>query len=130
MKKVFKNISISIFVIVVVVLVGYQFVLKSGSRDLQSETTFSALSSKEIIAQFATNADTASKKYTEKAVEITGTVTDVSKNQIIVDSSVVCECLQISTVKIGETIIIKGRFVGYDDLMNELKLDQCQSIKK
>ena len=130
MKKVFKNISISIFVIVVVVLVGYQFVLKSGSRDLQSEATFSALSSKEIIAQFATNADTAAKKYTEKAVEISGSVTAVSKSQIIIDDAVVCECLQTPNVKIGEKIVIKGRFVGYDDLMNELKLDQCQSIKK
>ena len=130
MKKVFKNISISIFVIVVVVLVGYQFVLKSGSRDLQSEATFSALSSKEIIAQFTKNADVSSKKYTNKAIEISGVASDVSKNQIVLDGSIVCECLEKPNTKIGEKMVIKGRFVGFDDLMNELKLDQCQSIKK
>ena len=130
MKKIIKNFSIFTFVLIVVGLVGYQFVLKSGSRDLQSEKTFSAVSSNEIINQFAKNADASVKKYAEKAIEISGIVTDLSKNQIILDGSVVCECLQKPNVKIGQKIVIKGRFVGFDDLMNELKLDKCYPLNK
>jgi hypothetical protein len=29
----------------------------------------------------------------------------------------------------NQTVKIKGRFVGYDDLMEELKMDQCQLIE-
>jgi hypothetical protein len=35
---------------------------------------------------------------------------------------------ETSIVK-GQPVIIKGRVVGYDDLLGELKLDQC-SINK
>ena len=130
MKKSIKNGILAVLVIVIVCVLAYQFLLHSGGRDLQSEKTFTALSSIEIIKQFADNAAGASKKYTEKAIEISGIVTQVSKNQIIIDGSIVCECVQKTNAKLGDTIIIKGRFVGFDDLMNELKLDQCQSIKK
>jgi adenylate kinase len=32
-------------------------------------------------------------------------------------------------IEAGKTVTIQGRVVGYDDLMGELKLDQCAIIK-
>ena len=50
--------------------------------------------------------------------------------QIIVDNSIICNLKAFdNTIKKSQKITVKGRVVGYDDLMQELKLDQCLVIK-
>jgi hypothetical protein len=34
-----------------------------------------------------------------------------------------------AAIKAGDAIKIKGRFVGYDDLLEELKMDQVSILK-
>lgn len=55
-----------------------------------------------------------------------GIVTSVKNHELIVDNTVICNLKNIdNSIKVDQNIIIKGRVVGYDDLMGELKLDQC-----
>ena len=128
-----KKVVVSIVLLVVIVLMGfsgYNYVMHGGERNLSSETTDFSVSSKIITAEFAKNADVANKKYLEKAVAVSGTITAINVNEITIDNAVVCALKTAdSSLKKGQAISVKGRVVGYDDLMAELKLDQCFSVK-
>jgi hypothetical protein len=71
----------------------------------------------------------ATSKYLNKAVEITGKVTNVGKNVITLDGKVSCQLQVSEQVILNSQLKIKGRVTGYDDLLEELKLDQCLVIK-
>lgn len=131
MKK--KSLLVIVFIIAILLVgvVGYNYVMHGGARDLTSEETSFTLSSKDISHEFSTNIDASNKKYLEKAVAITGKITEINGAEIIVDNSIICNLTTLDpTLKKDQEVIVKGRVVGYDDLMQEVKLDQCLIIKK
>lgn len=113
----------------VIGVLGYNYVMHGGARDLSEETADYTITSKEIAEEFTTNIASANKKYLEKAVAIEGIVTNKIENEIILDNGVVCILKdKNNAIKVNQTITLKGRVVGYDDLMEEIKLDQCSPI--
>jgi len=127
-----------ILIVVILIVSGYftlplvkeYMVNNLGKRDVKSETAAFTLKTKDIIAEFTANADAANKKYLEKPVAISGVVSSVKDKEVIVDGTVNCGFTAAdASIKNGQSITIKGRVVGYDDLLGELKLDQC-SINK
>lgn len=130
MNKKLKLFLISLSVIVLLGLVGYNYVMHGGARDLTSEETAFTVTSSEISNEFTTNADEANKKYLEKPIAISGVITSVKDNEVIIDNIIICNLLKSdSSIKENQKTTIKGRFVGFDDLMGEFKLDQCFIIK-
>ena len=124
MKK--SRIIISLVIISLLGLFTYQYVMHGGARDLSTEKAEFTLSSKAILDEFTTNQELSNKKYLEKAVAVKGTITDVNSTQIIVDNAIICILKNPnSTLVKNQTVTVKGRVVGFDDLMGELKLDQC-----
>jgi flagellar basal body-associated protein FliL len=127
-----KKSRIILIVILVIAASGvgvYNYVFHGGARDLASEETKYTVSSKQITDEFTANADVANKKYLEKAVAIKGTITEVNATSVIVDNTIICNLKsKNAAIKKNQTVTIKGRVVGYDDLMGELKLDQCLAI--
>ena len=120
------KIIISIIAVISVGVIGYNYVLYGGERNLTTETTDFTITSTKIASEFSENIQKSNKKYLEKAVAISGTITNVNGLEVIVDNSIICYLKNPdSSAKKGEIITIKGRVVGYDDLMEELKLDQC-----
>jgi hypothetical protein len=70
------------------------------------------------------------KKYLEKAIAITGLVTAVNDTVVTLDNTIICNLKSPdSSIKKDQAVTVKGRVVGFDDLMGELKLDQCFIIK-
>ncbi len=108
----------------------YHFVINSGKRNIETEKSEFSIDSKKVIVEFQENDSVANAKYLNKAIDIKGTITDQTDKQIILDGIVICE-LQSSNsdLKIGNKYKVKGRFLGYDDLMGEIKLDNCYLIK-
>ena len=128
MKKTRIIATIGVLALAIVVL-GYNYIMHEGARDLSQETADYTITAKEIVAEFTTNTALANKKYLEKAVVVEGIVTNKIENEIILDNGVVCIMKdKNNTIRINETITLKGRVVGYDDLMQEIKLDQCDPI--
>lgn len=129
MTKKTKIVLASILGLGLVLFVAYKIMLTSGARDLESEKTAFAVSTKEIVNEFATDTS-ATTKYLNKAIEIKGVVTQIEDKQLILDGVVICAMKNVVTPENKDKIItIKGRFLGYDDLMGELKLDECSIIK-
>ena len=65
--------------------------------------------------------------WNNKTVEITGKVSDIIHNDLILDDFIFCRLQETITpnIKPNTLLTIKGVIIGYDDLLNELKLDQC-----
>ena len=66
-------------------------------------------------------------KWQDVAVELEGTVTSIDDKGFVLNHNVYCqlnEGLSTGALKEAQTIKIKGRMIGYDDLLDEVKLDQ------
>jgi hypothetical protein len=49
---------------------------------------------------------------------------------VTLDNTIICNLKSPdSSIKKDQAVTVKGRVVGFDDLMGELKLDQCFIIK-
>lgn len=125
-----RKIIVIIVAVVAVLFIGYNYIMYGGARDLQSEKPEFTTTATSIFEEFSTNSDSATKKYINKAVEISGEVTAVKDSTITLNEKVNCQLQTLSNAKIGEKVTIKGRVTGYDDLLEELKLDQCVNNKE
>ncbi len=126
MKNKFKIIFISLSIFSLVAFWSYNYLMHGGERNLENEDAAFIVSSEQITKEFTTNINQANKKYLEKAIAVQGVVTDIIENQIIIGNSVVCTFEKpTNSIHKNQIITVKGRVVGYDDLMGELKLDQC-----
>lgn len=128
-----KKVKIIILILVVISLISffaYNYVMHGGARNLTTEKTNFTVTSASITSEFIENIEKANKKYLEKAVAIKGKITASNGNEVIMDEIVICSFKNPDlSIKKDQTVTIKGRVVGYDDLMGELKLDQCFLIK-
>ena len=120
-----------IFIILVVIaIVSYNYIYKSH-RDIKTEKTEFSITSLKILNEFSINPVKSEKKYLNKTIEIKGRITEKSKSSVTLDDVVFCQFSnQINTqLKEDTHIIIKGRYIGYDDLLEQIKLDQCNIIQ-
>ena len=69
-----------------------------------------------------------------KIILITGTITDLEENIIILDNGIVCTLDPSQKIDdqiyTGSKISIKGRCIGYDDLLEEIRVDHSFVIKR
>jgi hypothetical protein len=129
MKKL-KIIGLSLLLVALVGFTAFNYVMHGGARNLASEDTAFTVTSKNISTEFNANLEVSNKKYLEKAIAITGSVTVVNDTVVTLDNTIICNLKSPdSSIKKDQAVTVKGRVVGFDDLMGELKLDQCFIIK-
>ncbi|WP_431108371.1 OB-fold protein [Winogradskyella poriferorum] len=119
-----------IIVLIITTVIGYNYVYQDH-RDIENEQTEFSMSSVEINQLFSKNPTSAEQKFLNKTIEVSGLITDINSNDITIDDKVFCQFsnnLEPSLNK-NEKVKIKGRVIGYDDLLEQVKLDQC-SINK
>jgi hypothetical protein len=119
-----------IIVLIITTVIGYNYVYQDH-RDIENEQTEFSMSSVEINQLFSKNPTSAEQKFLNKTIEVSGLITDINSNDITIDDKVFCQFsnnLEPSLDK-NEKVKIKGRVIGYDDLLEQVKLDQC-SINK
>lgn len=124
-----RMIALFLLLSVVVGVSAFNYVMHGGGRNLLKEATNFSVSSNDLAKEFSSNTNLANTKYLEKAVAVKGIVADVNNNVITLDNGIVCTLQTANNaIKKNQVVTIKGRVVGYDDLMEEIKLDQCFSI--
>lgn len=125
-----KKYLIAILVVLVIAYAGYNY-LYQDHRDIKTETPDFIVTSKNLSKEFANNANTAEQKYLNKTIQIEGNATEINTNDITIDDVVFCAF----DIPIEEKIIlnsavkVKGRVIGYDDLLEQVKIDQTTLIK-
>ncbi len=124
-----KKTLVAALLIVVLLSIGVYFYMYQGHRDITSEEVKFVLTVKDLQHQFATDAVGANAKYLDKTIEVSGTITSVDRasHSLVLDEklSAVFKDSVLGDVKLHSSVKIKGRFLGYDDLLEELKLDEA-----
>lgn len=104
------------------------YVFYKPHRNVGAEKPAFAMTAKELSSQIA--ADTAALgKYIDQAIQLEGTVSSVEGSHIAFDN-VICnmdstELSKLPGIKAGQLIKVQGRLTTYNDLLEEILLDQC-----
>ncbi len=99
------------------------YLFKAPTPIEQQKIVFADVSSK-FNSVIASNAS----EWQNAIVEISGTVTSVDDKGLTLDKTIYCQFKyadQVNERMLNNFLNIKGRFIGYDDLLEESKLDQC-----
>lgn len=117
-------------VFILLAFAGYKY-LYQNHRDIQKEKAEFAISSDVIINEFLQNSLEAEKKYLNKTIEISGVITEITQKDITLNNSVFCQFKNSINRKLNikENITIKGRCIGYDDLLGIIKIDQSKILE-
>lgn len=87
-----------------------------------------SVSSKELVEAFITDPEKASKKYLEAIVTVSGSITETDSEGMLLSSGVFCYFLDSIPKYDTAKIKIKGRCIGYDELLEVVKIDQCSIV--
>lgn len=116
-----------------VVCAGVYFYAYKGHRDIASEDADFELTVSSLAKEFSENDSLANLKYADKTIQLHGKVSsiDLPSHTIIIDEklSAIFTDSVLPKINLQEPIKIKGRFVGYDDLLEEFKVDQVTKIE-
>ncbi|WP_034059431.1 OB-fold protein [Lacinutrix jangbogonensis] len=122
-----KKLWILLVLFAILGVIGYNYVYQDH-RNISTESASYTVTASELINQFQENATVSQEKYLNKTIQITGTVTAKSDNALTLDNAAFCSLSNATKFALNSTVTIKGRCIGYDDLLEEIKLDQCTLI--
>lgn len=99
-------------------------------RDIAGQSADFTLSANEL-AQEMSHAGVA-KKYGDKVIHTYGRISAIDGNIITLEDGVIVHLLDVSghVLEMGDSIAVKGRCIGYDDLLEEVKLDQASIVQE
>jgi hypothetical protein len=123
-----------VFSLVIIVAIGIYFYTYQSHRDIATEKPDYSLTLSDLQKDFETNDSLFNAKYADKTIEIYGKITaiDLKNKSIMLDDKIAIslDTLEANSLKISDTTFIKGRYVGFDDLLEEFKIDQAIILKK
>ncbi len=105
---------------------AYNYMYKEH-RDISSETSKLEISASYLLERYKTNDG---DELLNTTITVNGLITQVEEGTVTLDSGVHCSLIDGSVGLVeGSKMTIKGRCIGYDDLFEIVKLDQCTIIK-
>ncbi|MEO6176399.1 MAG: hypothetical protein ABIP27_14705 [Flavobacterium circumlabens] len=103
----------------------YGFLFK-GARDIASEKADFNITATKLLEAYNEDPKKADALYLNKTIEITGAVTKETDSVITLENTVFCLFTQkIKEKHLDHKVSVKGKCIGYDELFQEVKLDQC-----
>lgn len=107
---------------------AYNYVM-AAPKNVTSTSADITINASILSKDFVASEIVATEKYAEKIIAISGLITAVDDKSITLDDKVNCVFKDAVSVKKGDFIKIKGLFIGYDEMFEEIKIDQCSFIK-
>jgi len=125
-----KKWGVLIILIIVGGIIGYNY-LYQDHRDIESELSEFTITTESFFEEFQINSEDSELKYLDKTITVTGEITKIEDQSLAIDNIVFCQFQEKINhqIEVATNIKIKGRFLGYDDLLQEIKLDQCHIIE-
>ncbi|WP_432671586.1 OB-fold protein [Flavobacterium sp. SM2513] len=128
-----KKIIITSIFVLAAAAVGVYFYVYQSHRDISSEKADFSVSISTLQKEFNNNDSVFNSKYADKTIEIYGKTTtiDVTNHSIVIDdkATIIFTDTILQNITLQEDIKIKGRYVGYDDLLEEFTIDQATIVK-
>ena len=127
MKK--SRLKLVVAAILILFIFAYNYIYKEH-RNIAKEKPEHLVSAQLLLDTYQKNDQEADNLYLNKTVQVSGIVTATTDNEIVINKTITCyfENHIESTIKLNQEISIKGRLIGYDNLLEEIKLDQCSII--
>lgn len=125
-----KYLLLFFLILILSVIIGYTYLYKDH-RNISTEKAQFTKNSKELIDEYQNNLEATTAKYLDKTIEVEGNVTDVENDSFTFNNIIVCytDSVTIKEIKLATEIKVKGRSIGYDELLDYIKLDQVTIIK-
>lgn len=124
-----------LLIFVVFVIFGgfllYNYIYKEH-RNIANETESFVVTVVDLKEDYSKNDSLANAKYLDKTIVIYGKITsmDLSNKMLMIDTSLAAVIKDNNIeLKQNDSIKLKGRFIGYDDLLEEFKMDECSIIE-
>lgn len=128
MKTKNKVIGLGILTLLLVLALSLYNYLYQEPRNIAKEEVAHQLDTQRL--NDALRANHPSVTYVDKVIMTYGEITAVDLNTVVIDNSVQVSFQEnMKDLTHGNTITIKGRCVGYDDLLEVVKIDQAVLIK-
>ena len=122
--------QVKIVITLVLLLLGVYFAynyMYQDHRDIKEEKAVVLISASELVSYFNENN---SEKVLNKTVQFSGIITEIDTKNITLDDKVQCSFdTEIKNLNLNETITVKGRCIGFDELFDVAKIDQSSIIK-
>ena len=128
-KNTMRKWIVILIIIIIAAIIGYNYIYQDH-RSIENESAEFVISSAEIANLFSENAVSSEQKFLNKTIEVSGLISELNTNDITIEDKVFCQFsddLKLSIDK-NSKVKIKGRVIGYDDLLEQVKLDQCRLI--
>lgn len=127
-----KKIGLAVIFLAFVGTLLYLYAYKDH-RNIATEKSDFEITVLKLRTEFLENDSIANNKYQDKTIEVVGEITSVDRETkgIVLDQKLYGtfnEALPDDLV-VGKLVKIKGRFIGFDDLLEEFKLDQITLVK-
>ena len=114
-----------ILLILVLGILAYSYIYKSH-RDIAKEEAAFVVEANALVDAFKIDMATAEQKYLNKTVELSGQVTQTDSLSVTLNHTAFCQLNTPNRTIVANTnLTLKGRVIGYDDLLGQIKLDQC-----
>jgi len=119
--RVFLPLSIIFFIIII------SSTYNKPHKDFNKSPFEVTIESKELISLYQDNTDNANARFLDKILLVKGNITNIESDIIILDNGIVCtlDPSQVVTeeIHLNKNISVKGRCIGYDDLLEEIRID-------
>ena len=121
-----KKLLICLIIFSLGLYISYKYVYQEH-RNISIEDPKYILTSDSLFLHFSINQKEANQIYINQILRIKGVINTISENQLILHPGIAClvdSNIIINGVLPKDTIEIKGRCIGFDDLFLEVKMDQ------
>ncbi|WP_296311834.1 OB-fold protein [Winogradskyella sp. UBA3174] len=121
---------IVLIILIITAVIAYNYIYQDH-RNIENESAEFEMTSNKIAQLFSENAIASEQKFLNKTIEVSGLISELNTNEITIDDKVFCQFTNEikSSFVDNYKIKIKGRVIGYDNLLEQVKLDQCKIVK-
>ena len=125
--QLIKKYSPLIFIVLLIIVYA---VWNKPHKNYSNTKPNITIDSSNFINEFKTNSTLATEKYLNQVILVNGNVTDRLTKSVVLNNEIVCtldssSLKALGLIQINNEVSIKGRFVGFDDLFEEIRLDHC-----
>ncbi len=122
-----KKITIAFVIVLLGLFLVYKY-LYHEHRDISAETAAFSVSVNQLLKEFTEDETLANSKYLDKSIVVKGKITNFDKanKTIVLDEKVFAILITSADIKLNTEVSVQGRVIGYDSLLEEIKLDQSQ----
>jgi hypothetical protein len=125
----------ALWVILAVVVLGGAYALyqyNKPHRNYTEEEASIGLEGPRLIDDYMSDQAMADENYLDKIIEVKGVLIEKGVNSLVIEPGVyvsLSDTTNLDGLSEGDVIKIKGRVLGYDELMEEVKIDQATIYK-